>query len=389
MPTPLPLRNIFDGTSTPTTSNMEAAQGNLCDFLSGLLGTTGAAVDARTALAAAASGANSDITSLSAITSINGGQLAGLRNRIINGGMQVAQRSAATLSGALQFGAVDRTQCVCYGGTGITGSVTQFVNSIWTSGYACALVNASWTNGDIQWNHRIEAKNTQDLSGKNITVSCKIVQDTGSARTFAFSLLKPTSSDNHTSTTMIRNGFGSTLVPSDGAVHLLTGTITLGVNDAVNGLQLIVYDTAASTVVNKNYYIGDLQLELGSVATTFEQRPYGMELALCQRYLPIIDSWISGQATSATSAYLVASYKVTPRVPPTGILLTASENSYAVTSPTGTSLFCNASGGLVFTASTGLSSALITATVSAGLVAGNATLFVPISNKILFTGCEL
>ena len=38
----------------------------------------------------------------------------------------------------------------------------------------------------------------------------------------------------------------------------------------------------ANTVAT--YYITGLQLELGSVATDFEQRSYGEELALCQRY---------------------------------------------------------------------------------------------------------
>ena len=41
----------------------------------------------------AAAGANSDITSLSAITSINGGALGGFRNRIINGDMRIDQRN--------------------------------------------------------------------------------------------------------------------------------------------------------------------------------------------------------------------------------------------------------------------------------------------------------
>jgi hypothetical protein len=50
MPTALPARNILDGTATPTTSAMKTALGGLRDYLAGLLGTTGAAVDAQTAL---------------------------------------------------------------------------------------------------------------------------------------------------------------------------------------------------------------------------------------------------------------------------------------------------------------------------------------------------
>jgi hypothetical protein len=43
--------------------------------------------------------------------------------------------------------------------------------------------------------------------------------------------------------------------------------------------QVNVADT-----VNATWYITGVQLEVGSVATEFEHRPYGMELALCQRY---------------------------------------------------------------------------------------------------------
>jgi hypothetical protein len=50
MPTALPARNIFDGTANPITSTMKTAMGSLRDYLAGLLGTTGAASDARTAL---------------------------------------------------------------------------------------------------------------------------------------------------------------------------------------------------------------------------------------------------------------------------------------------------------------------------------------------------
>ena len=45
--------------------------------------------------------------------------------------------------------------------------------------------------------------------------------------------------------------------------------------------------TGATSVVGTNgatFYITGVQLEVGSQATNFEFRPYGMELALCQRY---------------------------------------------------------------------------------------------------------
>jgi hypothetical protein len=40
---------------------------------------------------------------------------------------------------------------------------------------------------------------------------------------------------------------------------------------------------------NNNWYITGVQLEVGSVATEFEHRSYGEELALCQRYYQVVD----------------------------------------------------------------------------------------------------
>jgi hypothetical protein len=45
--------------------------------------------------------------------------------------------------------------------------------------------------------------------------------------------------------------------------------------------QVSVVGTASAT-----FYITGVQLEKGSTATSFDYRPYGTELSLCQRYLP-------------------------------------------------------------------------------------------------------
>ena len=67
----LPARNILDGTALPVTSQMKTALGSLRDYCSDLLGTDSSnKAAARTTLGAAASGANTDITSLGAVTGV-------------------------------------------------------------------------------------------------------------------------------------------------------------------------------------------------------------------------------------------------------------------------------------------------------------------------------
>jgi len=60
-----------------------------------------------------------------------------------------------------------------------------------------------------------------------------------------------------------------------------TATFLMPTN-ATTGLE-IVFSTGTYTS-EEELHIQDVQLELGSIATPFERRPIGTELALCQRY---------------------------------------------------------------------------------------------------------
>jgi hypothetical protein len=66
------------------------------------------------------------------------------------------------------------------------------------------------------------------------------------------------------------------------------------------------------------FYITGVQLEKGSTATSFDYRPYGTELALCQRYYEYAARWVSGVGTvGGTTQYGQFFYKVTKRASPT------------------------------------------------------------------------
>jgi hypothetical protein len=79
--------------------------------------------------------------------------------------------------------------------------------------------------------------------------------------------------------------------------------------------------TGATSVVGTSgatFYITGVQLEKGSTATSFDYRPYGTELALCQRYFSGISGTIfgSGITTSATAGFVLVPLQVAMRAAP-------------------------------------------------------------------------
>jgi hypothetical protein len=85
-----------------------------------------------------------------------------------------------------------------------------------------------------------------------------------------------------TGTWLTTNGVGVNVNFSLG-----TGSTYSATAGAWTGSSFITSATGATSVVGTNgatFYITGVQLEKGSTATSFDYRPYGTELALCQRY---------------------------------------------------------------------------------------------------------
>lgn len=75
--------------------------------------------------------------------------------------------------------------------------------------------------------------------------------------------------------------------------------------------------TGSVSVVGTNlatFYITGVQLEKGSIATSFDYRPYGTELALCQRYYEVTDYLMVATGTLYSSGYWQVSKRVSPTI---------------------------------------------------------------------------
>ena len=229
----------------------------------------------------------------------------GFKNLLINGGFDVWQRGTSGASGYV----ADRW---FYSTNGATQSKNNFnVNGSYNS---CLTITETNGTGAPLLVQGIEGFNK--MGGKILTVSFWIYRETNTVgRTFNVSLFKNSNSL-----------FGSTIqtIEFQNDVPLTTWTkVTKTFNalpyDTTNNILTLSIGTVGGI---STYHITGVQLEEGSVATPFEQRPLGLELSLCQRYYQFLGTKYA-YLYSGTTAMADFDFKVPMRVAPT-ISYTAS-----------------------------------------------------------------
>ena len=265
-----------------------------------------------------------------------------LRNRIINGGMDIWQRGTSTTSIGNTYLA-DRWQSACATG----GTVSQETTSLPTgSRYAWKFV-ASATNSYAQMGQQIEYFNCIDLQNTTVTISFMACAVTSTAGSTALTVRTRT----------IAGVDGACMFAgtnSDTAVTLTTTwtryTVTRSLPASFGSLSLEF--VLGSHISGDGIMLSQVQLEIGSVATPFERRLYTTELALCQRYYWQGGNGAAGIQNSGTTARYDVRYPVTMRSAPTIAAIAApnSTNPTVTESTTGsqtTNFSATAAGGLV------------------------------------------
>jgi hypothetical protein len=266
-----------------------------------------------------------------AINLLESAQYAAAKNVVINGGMDIWQRSTSSSSLGNYFTA-DRWYQGAWSGAGTWAQESTVVPS--GSRYS-AKFTASAT-AQPYFITAIETMNAIQLAGKTVTLSLKFAAS--ASATLNMSLGFSTTVDNGITGayTLITPTSGGTVSAS--STTFVTGTATFAVPSNAKTLRIIL-ETSGTIASSAVIYIGQVQLEAASTASQFQRTGGSIqgELAACQRYyyrftgIPTNFAIASmGNDASTTSAGQAAlKLPVTMRTTPTA-LDTAGTWYYAV-----------------------------------------------------------
>lgn len=271
------------------------------------------------------------------VSSVNGGPLAGMRNRIINGNFDFWQRGTSAtgvsdgqlvadrfITGRAGSTADVSRQSFTLGQTDVPGEPTYYHRTVVSS------VAGASNYGILQ--QKIESVRT--LAGQTVTLSFWAKAD--ASKNMAVEFVQNFGTGGSPSSSVL--GIGVTTCALTTSWQKRTVTVALPSisgkalgSDNNDLIHIVFWLDAGSNLDSRTNSLGQqsgtfdiaqVQLEAGSTATPFEVRPHGVELALCQRYyqtgiMRLRATLFSG--TIEATNQLPVSMRATPTVTGTGI----------------------------------------------------------------------
>ena len=295
------ITNLASTTGTITNLSTTLAGDFTISQGTGTLGTSGVTLGTyggATSIPVLAIDAKGRVTTAS--TSAIASGFTGFRNRIINGEFGIAQRGTSFVSGANDDDSynLDRWYVLSDGNDAV--DITQETSTVPTNQLTAIALDVETANKKFGIAQIIEQKNCVGLIGGNVTLSFKakvssttkldnvkaaVVAWSGTADTVTSDIISAWGAEG-TDPTLIANAtFENTPANLSVTTSYATYTLTANIDTAsTKNLIVFIWSDVTDTTAGDFLYITDVQLEAGSTATDFERRPYGTELALCQRY---------------------------------------------------------------------------------------------------------
>jgi hypothetical protein len=244
---------------------------------------------------------------------LNIDDLYGFRNRIINGDMRIDQRNAGasvdTVTSGISVYSIDRWAYIVSTTSKFTlqqssDAPPDFTNSLLITSSSAYSSSA----GDfLNIRQMVEGFNFEDLNwgaanAKNVTLSFWVkssltgyfsgsLQNSAFNRSYIFSYnissantweFKTVTIPGDTSGTWLKRNLTGCRIN----FNIGSGSNFLGTDNSWSSSNLrgATGSVSITEINGATWQITGVQLEVGTVATPFERRPFGTELALCQRY---------------------------------------------------------------------------------------------------------
>lgn len=300
---------------------------------------------------------------------LNGGQLAGMRNKIINGKMDIAQRGTSfSVAASGTAYTVDRWKV--YNGSTAALTVTQqadapsdnqFQNSLRV---AVTTADTSLAAGEVvAVEQSLEGYNARDLLGRTFAASfrvrssktgvhCVAFRSGATDRAYVVEFTVNSANTWESKTVLVQGGLPSTgtWTWANGVGVIVSWALGSGstFHTTANAWQSGNFLATANQVncldtIGNIFAITGVQIEVGDKATPFEHRPIGTELALCQRYFHALGGatgnlWAVAGVSGTTSSYAITQFPTTMRAAPglvvVGTGFTAQDNNLGPVSAT-------------------------------------------------------